>query len=295
MNGNSPPAVGDFELLCFFAPGQTFAVDFNKVYNRATTDAELEAQINETWEAKRRSSPHLFNGTKFRLHSVEKPGRNPDWLLRFGVTDYKSFQGTNCAPNWPDLLREKPEHLSYPLGNAAIVVLADGKVVMLKRSAHVGECPNTVVFPGGHPEPEEIGMKVLAEAMEMEESWASQTAGVMHELEDSIMREVVEETGIARDSLKLEACIGVTRRMLNIRPCIFYLATSDASSEEVMQRYTDGKAVDAEESKGMFFLLSSELVDRVIEKDEINMPGCHRGGVLLYKKYLQAKKEPAKA
>lgn len=295
MNEENPPGVGDFELMCFFKPGQRFSVDFSPRYNRATNDAALEAHITSTWAEKLKSNPRMFNGTKFRLHATKAIGDVDEanhsasqWELHMGVTDYKSFQGTNCATNWITLIQTKPEHISHPLGNGAVVELADGKVVLLQRSAHVGECPNTVVLPGGHPEPEEIGIRVMKDALDLKDSWPSKIPGIMHELEDSITREVVEETGIMRDSLTLEACLGVSRRMLNYRPAIFYLFKSSSTSAEVLKRYTEGKAVDEEESNGMFFLDPAELISKVIERDEVNMPGCHRGGILLYQKYRDA-------
>lgn len=43
-------------------------------------------------------------------------------------------------------------HLSNPLGNAALVLLADGGVICLRRGTAVGEMPGQLVFPGGHAE-----------------------------------------------------------------------------------------------------------------------------------------------
>ncbi|CAI5532096.1 unnamed protein product [Closterium sp. Naga37s-1] len=64
------------------------------------------------------------------------------------------------------------QHMGDALGNAALVVTADGCFLLLQRGTAVGEFPNCPVFPGGHPEMFE-GMK----------------------------REVEEETGAPADSL----------------------------------------------------------------------------------------------
>lgn len=44
------------------------------------------------------------------------------------------------------------QHTSNPLGNGAIVETSNKEVVVLQRSANVGEFPEHFVFPGGHPE-----------------------------------------------------------------------------------------------------------------------------------------------
>ena len=55
---------------------------------------------------------------------------------------------------------------------------------MQLRSQHVGEYCGTWHFPGGHPEPEEIGIK---SAREMEKASEKK---IVDELFDSLLREV---------------------------------------------------------------------------------------------------------
>ena len=120
-----------------------------------------EALLESTWQARLASNPSLFNGAKFRFASVStEPGGAASILL--GLTDYRSFLGTNCAPHWERLLALSPAHLACPLGNAVIMETADDRVVLLRRGSGVGEAPNSVVMPGGHPEPEAVGVLSLA-------------------------------------------------------------------------------------------------------------------------------------
>ena len=60
------------------------------------------------------------------------------------------------SPEWQKLLAIDEGHLANTLANAAVVTTSDGKVILLNRSGNVGECPNTVVYPGGHPEPKDV-------------------------------------------------------------------------------------------------------------------------------------------
>lgn len=42
--------------------------------------------------------------------------------------------------------------MASPLGNGAIVETLDKRIIVLQRSAKVGEFPGYFVFPGGHSE-----------------------------------------------------------------------------------------------------------------------------------------------
>ncbi|GKG10680.1 NUDIX hydrolase 9, partial [Tanacetum coccineum] len=68
------------------------------------------------------------------------------------------------------------------------------------RSNNVGEFPGYLVFPGGHPEPEEVGITSHKfenglQKSELDNSKLSQ------EMFDSIIREVVEEIGVPSATL----------------------------------------------------------------------------------------------
>ena len=88
-------------------------------FDRAT-DAGCEARIEQVWGARVAANPRLFNGTKFRLHSVEC---EPLPAIRLGLTDYKSHLGTNMAEDWEQLRDQgtRGEFLASPLGNGAVV------------------------------------------------------------------------------------------------------------------------------------------------------------------------------
>uniref|UniRef100_A0A452XQB5 Nudix hydrolase domain-containing protein n=1 Tax=Aegilops tauschii subsp. strangulata TaxID=200361 RepID=A0A452XQB5_AEGTS len=88
--------------------------------------------------------------------------------------------------------------MSNPLGNGAIVETSDEKIIVLQRSNNVGESPGHYVFPGGHSEPQEVG--ILAHQND-EKDVAGLTERISDEMFDGIIREVVEETGVPASSL----------------------------------------------------------------------------------------------
>ncbi|KAH1224894.1 Nudix hydrolase 9 [Glycine max] len=110
-----------------------------------------------------------------------------------------------------------------------------GKVPVSIRSNNVGEFPGHFVFPGGHPEPQEIGITSHQYDKELTESV---NIKVSQEIFDSIVHEVVEEIGVPASSLSIPAFIGISRRNLNVRPAAFFSIKCNLDSKEVQQFYS---------------------------------------------------------
>ncbi|CAN1329426.1 Nudix hydrolase 9, partial [Linum perenne] len=212
--------------------------------------------------------------------------------LHLGLTDYRflfrTFIGTNLNPLWENFLAQSEDdviqcqHSASPLGNGAIVVTADNEIVVLRRSENVGEFPGYFVFPGGHPEfnnvqPGQIEASADADVIKNEDL----NKKVSEEMFDSISREVVEEIGVPATSLSTPVFIGLTRRLLNIRPAAFFFMKCSLPSKEVHQLYS--YALDGFES---IQLHTVSLM--VLEHMKDKMPGCHQGGFELYKLMLEA-------
>lgn len=261
--------------------------------DRQQSTPDNERSIDTIWKDRIASDSSLFNGSKFRFENVQYASSSLT-VLNLGITDYKSFLGTNLATHWQQL---QPQALASPLGNAAIVETSDRKVVLLQRSGNVGEMPHTIVMPGGHPEPEMVGIKTMDDwvgSMRSDDdndddnpAWNNR---IRYELWDSMIREVVEETGITREALGDVLCIGFTRRVQNYRPDIIFYIPCNLTSEEVRRLYEAGPEHKSESTE-LITMDRLEFVKRVIEEDLLNMPGCHRGGVELYRQYL-AKRNP---
>ncbi|KAL9296657.1 hypothetical protein ACSQ67_022553 [Phaseolus vulgaris] len=197
-----------------------------------------------------------------------------------------TFVGTNLSPLWERFLVQSEDdsvlcqNTSSPLGNGAVVETKDNKILVLQRSNNVGEFPGHFVFPGGHPEPQEIGItshqyiKELAESINIK---------VSQEMFDSIVREVVEEIGVPASSLSIPTFIGISRRNLNVRPAAFFFINCSLDSKEVQQFYSS--AQDGYESTQLYAVPMDE-----VENMTSRMPGCHRGGFALYKLMVDTRK-----
>ena len=253
-------------------------INVSAANDRQPSTTENEAQIDTIWRERVKSNPCLFDGIKFRFAGVRK---GIQVALDLGITSYKSFLGTNCAGNWHEL---DPTCLASPLGNAAIVETTDNKVVLLKRSQSVGECPDTIVCPGGHPEPEMVGINSMKEWEEMSLS-SDWNQRICHELFDAMVREVVEETGIPRSKLGAAKCIGFTERIVNKRPDIIFHIPCLITANEVHELYAKGPEHEYESTE-LITMDRDDFIEKVLDDNSINMPGCHRGGVDLYRDYI---------
>ncbi|XP_057751366.1 nudix hydrolase 9 [Arachis stenosperma] len=261
----------------------SFSADYDRVPH---PDTILENTISQIWEQRAQNNKSLFNGNKFRYGGYElKDGggsnHEPHLCLHLGLTDYRTFVGTNLSPLWERFLvpsEDDPilcQHTSSPLGNGAVVETIDKKIIVLQRSNNVGEFPGHFVFPGGHPEPQEIGITSHQHGKE------SVNNEVSREMFDSIVREVVEEIGVPASSLSIPAFIGISRRDLNVRPAAFFFIRCNLDSEEVQKLYSN--AQDGYESTQLYAVSVVEL-----ESMTSRMPGCHRGGFALYKLMVEA-------
>lgn len=126
-------------------------------YNRKIK-AYLESDIDSIWKERLAVLPTMFNGTKFRLHSVEEKGS--EIQLNIGITCYRDFQGTNLSSDVLVLQSQglcdhddSQAYMSDALGVGALVLTSDNHIVLLYRSKNCGEDINLWDRPGGHPEP----------------------------------------------------------------------------------------------------------------------------------------------
>ncbi|EXC35080.1 Nudix hydrolase 9 [Morus notabilis] len=271
------------------------SVVFDESYDRIPhPDINLENSISEIWDQRIQRNSSLYNGKKFRYAGyalAEGGGSNKEShvCLHLGLTDYRTFVGTNLNPLWEKFLvtsEDNPvrcQHTSSPLGNGAIIETSDRKILVLKRSNNVGEFPGHFVFPGGHPEPEEVGLASHQDAKNLIDSDVNNRK-VSQEMFDSILREVVEETGVPARFLCEPVFIGVSRRELNVRPTAFFFIKCTLESEEIQKLYSN--AQDGFESTHLYAVSMTEL-----ENMTSKMPGCHHGGFALYKLMVEAQED----
>ncbi|GJP78645.1 hypothetical protein CLOP_g8922, partial [Closterium sp. NIES-67] len=197
------------------------------------------------------------------------------------------------------------QYMGDALGNAALVVTADRRFLLLQRGTAVGEFPNCPVFPGGHPEPSEAGISAPPPAPPAHSppagplslhdasstspqappspsdssspSSAQLNATIAREMFEGMKREVEEETGTPADSLRGMLFLGLCRRRENVRSLAMFLCHSSLTSAEVLLRYAS--AEHKFESTG---LRAVPLVGQAsLLAEARSMPGCHMGGAVL--------------
>uniref|UniRef100_A0ACD5TYT8 Uncharacterized protein n=1 Tax=Avena sativa TaxID=4498 RepID=A0ACD5TYT8_AVESA len=265
-------------------PRSRVSVKFDPSFDRIPhPDASLEESIDEIWNQRLQENPSLYSGTKFRYgghvsHQNDESNQEYCVSLHLGLTDYRTFVGTNLSPSWENFLVPSEDdsvccqHLSNPLGNGAIVETSDEKIIVLQRSNNVGESPGCYVFPGGHSEPQEVG--ILAHQNDVQDV-VHLIERVSDEMFDGIIREVVEETGVPASSLSEPIFIGVSRRETNVRPAAFFYVRCNVDSSTVTELYS--RAQDGYESTKLYAVSIEELREM-----SQGLPGCHQGGFALY-------------
>ncbi|CAI5528462.1 unnamed protein product, partial [Closterium sp. Naga37s-1] len=160
------------------------------------------------------------------------------------------------------------QHMGDALGNAALVVTADGCFLLLQRGTAVGEFPNCPVFPGGHPEPSEAGISTTPTSPPSQHSPANPQSSttpetphaspplfptdsssspsllnltIAHEMFEGMKREVEEETGAPADSLHGMLFLGLCRRRENVRSLAMFLCHTSLTAPEVLSRYASAE------------------------------------------------------
>ena len=228
-------------------------VCFKHEFNRRP-HPEHDVKIEEIWREKLKSDVRLYNGMKFRLDKVSEDtrGDTPTVQLHIGLTCYKDFQCTNYCSDSKKLqadgmkdYMDKQSYMSDPLGVSAILVTADDKVVIQKRSNQVGEYCGMLDLPGGHPEPNNVpGWKQDYEGnMDSQEVFSSfSSCDIVDEIFYSITQEVVAEINLPRGQLSEPQLVAIIRQTLSFgRPsAVFTLRASSLYEDDVKRMFNEG-------------------------------------------------------
>jgi hypothetical protein len=171
---------------------------------RRRTSGEVERTIERAWQrASRRAQADgrmFFNGPLCRLIQCDANDRS--LTLTIGEVSFKEFVGTNLTH--PHLRYvHGPEVLADPLGVSAAVVSRDGFLLLGRRSdrvfAHTGllHPVGGMVAPGGR-------------------------AGAVPHPFRSLVDELTEELGLARDAVVQGLCLGVVRDKAILQPELIF-------------------------------------------------------------------------
>ncbi|XP_030074325.1 uridine diphosphate glucose pyrophosphatase NUDT22 isoform X1 [Microcaecilia unicolor] len=272
---------------CPFQAGFTedmVRVEISPRYNRCILP-EYEPQIAAIWENCCRNKPWLFNGSKFRVHSVAM--ERGVLIFRFGLTCYRDFIGTNWSSQAAYLqqqgqadFEDSQAYLAEPLGVGAMLHTADDYFVFLRRSLHVGEAPGLIDIPGGHPEPKAVARGVPEELINLDDLPEDL---VVKELFSSILVEIRDEVNLPLSTLSQPVLLGLARNTTSAgRASAEFYVRCSLIAEQVKQFYLTG-GPEAEESTSIVFMKRQELL-KLEENRDVWKELCPsaKGGVKLF-------------
>ncbi|ESO86152.1 hypothetical protein LOTGIDRAFT_220828 [Lottia gigantea] len=284
----------DIKIIFFvkksqYLPNGKVVAILDQDFNRKSLPSNLENSIEETWNSRIDTNPKLYNGTKFRLHSVSEAS-DKTLTLNLGVTCYKEYLGTNWAPNskllhsfGKDVFKNEQACMSDPVGVGSFVITSDNHVILLRRSNDCAESPGLWDCPGGHAEPEELVGKKSFEEIDL----SSMTGeAVVKEIFDSIIREIRDEVNIPEHCLSAPQLIGIALNTTSAcRPSIEFIVQCSKSSTEVVSLYKEGSQSEAEESTNIMTLPLNDMVSLEESHREIwdNMAPAGKGCIVLYR------------
>ncbi|CBN79318.1 conserved unknown protein [Ectocarpus siliculosus] len=215
--------------------------------------------------------PPLTNAARRRSRSPTSSPPTRKLRLRLGLTDYRTFRGTNWSPSAArlaaDSARDHPwleaAYLSQKLGVGAVVETKDGFLLSLCRSNGVAEGQGMMGAPGGHPEPEKLGLtpevlrSLSTKAVSSRRKVGQQAAD---ELFDSAVQEVVDETNVPREALGEPLLSGVVRQGNSFgAPTAAFIIPCSLTRGEAAALYAKG-AKEAFESTGLRAVPGLEIV-----------------------------------
>ncbi|CAK4699843.1 unnamed protein product [Aphanomyces euteiches] len=217
------------------------AIALSSVHNRSVHPfAELERNIEDVWAGKLEKNPHLFNGTKFRLASMQVA---PHALhMQWGLTDYKTYIGLCSRCEVVEKLKadgasERQDHtvyLSNKIGVAAALVTSDNKALG-------------------------VGWENMPS-----ESDDALNARCVDELFDSIVNEIHEEVNVPKTALASPLLLGVTLQGEAETPSFAFLTRTTLPADEISALYKQGP-LDQYETTQLVFQPLENVTSRSIE------------------------------
>jgi hypothetical protein len=206
----------DFLVVGAWMPGRittSFVTSSRRVY------PEVEALIDQAWDrAMSRPGVHLFDGPMCRLESRDV---SRDHIhLTLSRTSYMPFVGTNMNRSADGFGRE---FLANPVGLSAVLLSADGQLLMGRRNANVAYYPSRVHPFAGCLEPAD-DLDVFAD----------------------VRRELREELALAEPDISEMICTGIAEDRSLRQPEMTFAVRTHKTLAQIESQ------LDAEEHRGVF-------------------------------------------
>lgn len=179
-------------------------------------NAETERLIAEAWDKRARFARErgqlFFPGPMCGLRAWVVDGEALE--LRFGLTDYREFVGTNVAhPEFATRFGEA--YLSNGAGVCTVIETTDAQLVLHRRSNRVFEHPGRLHFCGGALEPVETATGLVADPF-------------------AVMRnELWEEMDLPPAAIAEMRCLGLARDGVTLKPEVLLQTRLAISSAQI--------------------------------------------------------------
>jgi hypothetical protein len=176
----------------------------------------LREKIEQFWEIEIAGSPkhaHIFNGPLCRLNRWEI--HEPYVTLYFGLTDYKELLHSN---QFTDAIEKEfgSPSLSKALGVSAVLVTCDEQILLMKRSAAVGEDSGKIDVFGGHIHPTEHAVEGIPDPFH------------------AIKTEIWEEANLRITMNEPVSCIGLIETTRTKKPELIFEVTSRRRAQDII-------------------------------------------------------------
>ncbi|HVY94373.1 MAG TPA: NUDIX domain-containing protein [Bryobacteraceae bacterium] len=236
----------DFPVVGAWKPGQ---VTTSFVASSRRVLPELEMLIEQAWDrAMSRPGVHLFDGPMCRLESRDV---SRDRIhLTLSRTSYKPFVGTNMNRSADGFGRE---FLANPVGLSAVLLSADGQLLMGRRNANVAYYPSRVHPFAGCLEPAE-SLDVFAD----------------------VRRELREELALTEPDIIEMFCTGITEDRSLRQPEMTFAVRTHKTLAQIESQ------LDAQEHRGIFHTpATAEGIEQALRSKEAFTP-VGIGAMLLF-------------
>jgi hypothetical protein len=174
----------------------------------------MQKAIDNFWESESAGKPYLFNGELCRLARWEK--RDEQLIISLGRANYKEQWYSNAfcreiIPQYGD------DVLCRALGVSAVIVSSDQQIVLIKRSAEVGEDPARLDVWGGHIGPEEHAINGVPDPF------------------CAIATEILEEANLTLSDDEALECIGLIETTTTFKPEMIFRVRVQFSAAEIFK------------------------------------------------------------
>ena len=171
---------------------------------------------------------------------------------------------------------------------AAILHTSCDKIVALRRSAHVGEYPNFLDVPGGHPEPKHV--KGCEKWMDDDDD--SLSSRIVHEFFNGALCEIRDEINVPIESISDLRLLGLVHhnqiKRCGSGPGLVFVAKTNLNCDDIKKLYKKGPVEAFESTSLTFFDIKTALqIDDTPSLRNQFSAKC-RGAITLWTRYMHS-------